>query len=277
MWWEYAQSDNISFQMPDLQRSSENGNIEKVTVNYNIPHGYDWKSELPSTGAYCEGFGYYQGYQVTESPGYDIIRLGFTTEPTTNSPSRDNRKSGDTVWQIHLYTYERPLELHENASGVKDYKIWWNHSLAVSAEVTDAEVTALKSTGIISGFNAKTATDLTISKALLKKLRWVTDASGLPDGWTIGLTRKYTFDSYKDWAGTVTGTAYFKDMDAAFEAIASPPAVLMKPVINVPQCVMDVNKWMLEDVNAGSDGDLATLTATFSYYQQGFYSEIYPK
>jgi hypothetical protein len=254
MFWEY------SFQMPEVSRSSDNGAIEKVSVSYNLPKGYEWREELPGVGSYCEGFGYYSGYQFTESPGYDIIRMNFTAQPSTDLPGRDSRKAGDDVWSIHYMTYERDLRLHPK------YKTFWNYNLA-----------AKKGTDTKPSWS-ETVEDITIPDADKDKFRWAADTNEIPEGWGVIQKRKYTFDSYKDFTVTATGTSYFKDFASAKSGGAGEimPAHLGLPSIAIPGCLMTLQCWMVEDINISGDGDLFTVQISLQYNQDGWENtEIY--
>lgn len=251
MFWEY------SFQMPEVLRASENGAIEKVSISYNLPKGYGWREELPSVGAYCEGLGYYTGYQFTESPGYDIIRMNFAAQPTNELPSRDNRKAGDDVWNFHLFNYERDLRLKTG------YKTYWTYNLA-----------AKKGTSTLPSWSL-TATDITIPDADKDKYRWVEDTNELPENWAVIQKRLYTFDTYKRFTATATNILYYKDYDSAAAGVVYPPCTLAAPGITVPCCDMSAQKWMIEDRNVSGDGDLFTATTEFSYNPDGWTAAIY--
>lgn len=251
MFWEY------NYQMPEVNRSSENGAIEKVSVSYNLPKGYEWREELPSVGAYCEGFGYYTGYQFTESPGYDIIRMNFAAQPTSDLPSRDNRKAGDVVWNFHLFNYERDIRLHPN------YLTYWSYNLAAKKGIT-----AVPEWG-------ETAEDITIPDADKEKYRWVADTNEIPEGWGVCLKRLYTFESYKRFTATATCTSYYKDYESAKNAVLSIPCSLSVPATSIPGCSSEANKWMIEDVAVSGDGDLFTLTEIASYNEDGWVTEVY--
>lgn len=264
MFYDYA------YEMPEKTYSSENGAIEKVTASFNLPKDYDWRGELPAVGDYIEPYGYYTGYTVSYDAAYAIVRMSFSASPATESPSRENRKDKDIVWSFHLYTYEKDLRLHP------DYKTWWNYNLAVSQEVNDADIAILNSTGMIGGYNVKTATDITITDAdLIQKIRWVADTSEIPAGWAVAVTRQYTFDAYKDFSGNATKIEYFKTYQAASDAAAMAPAKLQAPTMKIPLTTQENGDWMIDDISCGGDGDLYTLTTIYQFYSEGWTPEIY--
>lgn len=257
MFWEY------NYQMPEVSRASENGAIEKTSVSFNLPKGYEWREELPSVGAYCEGLGYYSGYQLIESPGYDIIRLNFTAQPSSDLPGRDSRKVGDDVWTFHLFNYERDLRLKA------DYKTYWTYNLASGPEATAGDISTA-----VSGWGL-TATDITLDAAKKPKFRWVADTGEIPDGWAVCLKRLYTFDTYKRMTATATRILYYKDYSSASAGVVYPPCTLAAPGIAIPCCSMDSTKWMIEDRTVSGDGDLFTAVTNFSYNPDGWTTAIY--
>jgi hypothetical protein len=165
-------------------------------------------------------------------------------------------------------TYERDLRLHPK------YKTFWNYNLASGPNATQSDIDA----AIASIGFGKTATDITLTVAQKPKFRWVADTNEIPEGWGVIQKRKYTFDSYKDWTVTATGTSYFKDFASAKSGMAGEimPSHLGLPSIAIPGCLMTLQCWMVEDINLSGDGDLFTVQSSLQYNQDGWENtEIY--
>jgi len=197
--------------------------------------------------------------------------MNFSSTASLEYPGRDSRKAGDVVWAFHLFTYDRDLRLHPL------YKTIWNYSLAISQDVSTEQANSLKTTGKIDGydFDASTATDITIqNKELRKKIRWVQEASELPESWSICIEREFTFDAYKSMTGTVTRTTYYSDVNTARKHL-SIPASLECPKV-YPAGTSNLQRdWMIEDSSANSDGDLAVEVTTYQYYEDSWSEKIY--
>ncbi len=258
------------YQLPEITYNNDDGQEERITAAYNLPKGYDWRSELPVLGAPLDGLGFYSGYTFESRPGYDILKLHSTQSDSVDngdSPSRENKKNNDSYWTYHLYLYERDIRLHPS------YRTWWSYTLAAGPLASTSDI----STAIAANGWAKTATDINLTAAQKSKFRWVENAAEIPEGWGSCLVRKYTAEAYKALTATAVRTFYYKSKKLADQvAVNFLPGTLAGPATTIPGCPSTATNWMIEDVNFGVDGKLFTLTIALQYNKEGYITEIYP-
>ena len=243
--------------MPQVQRSGDMINPEKVIASFNVRRNYDYKSDMPAKGSYIEPFGYFSDYTIDEQPGYNVIRMAFSDSATTgsSSASRNDRKAGDVVWSKSFSSFERDIRLHPK------YKTYWSYYLASAPGVSQSPSWALERTDNI----------LSVEERL--KYKWVSDIDSIPEGWACCVDREKTADNYLAMSGIFTSTTYYSNYDAAEADVIEEVDFSLPPYPKLKD--KNIQHYLITNSAAGGDGNLFTLINSWQYWSEGYDTDIY--
>lgn len=249
---------DIENMMPQVQRTGDMITPEKTIASFSVRRNYNYLADMPANGSYIEPYGYFKGYTLDESPGYNIIRMEFSGDVTTgqSSASRNDRKPGDVVWQFAMNAFERDIRLHPN------YKTYWSYYLCAAPGIA----TTLP-------YWSMTATDNILSVADRIKYKWVSDIDSIPEGWACIQQRKKTAESYYDAAITCTRTTYYSNYDTAEANLYISVHLECPPRSTIGD--KTASHWLLVGSNPSADGNLFTVVDSWQYWPHGYDTEIY--